>query len=119
MSGFLAEEQWPIILVDKLFLDSPHTEGITLGVDEEVYKVAGGASGMGVDRIGEVDDRANEEQNAGVHWTGFRAGSLASVGTWDGTGIKVSSDKELTEVGRIAEGDGGEGGCEWRGQFFC
>ena len=31
-----------------------HIEGITLGAGEEVDKVAGGASGMGVDGIGEV-----------------------------------------------------------------
>ena len=39
--------QGPFILVDRLFLVS-HIEGITLGAGEEV---AGGASGMGVDRI--------------------------------------------------------------------
>jgi hypothetical protein len=37
-----------------------HTEGITLGAGEEVDVVAGGASGMGVDGIGEVGDRASE-----------------------------------------------------------
>ena len=33
-----------------------------------------------------------------------------------GTGYKVSIDKELMEVGRVAEGDRGgkEEGCEWR-----
>ena len=31
-----------------------HIEGITLGVGEEVDEVAGGASGMGVDRISKV-----------------------------------------------------------------
>jgi hypothetical protein len=33
-----------------------HIEGITLGEDEEVDEVTGGASGMCVDRIGEVGD---------------------------------------------------------------
>ena len=37
-----------------------HIKGITLSADEEVDEVAGGASGMGVDRISEVSDRANE-----------------------------------------------------------
>ena len=36
--------------MDRLFL-VPHTEGITLGAGEEVDEVAGGASGMGVDRL--------------------------------------------------------------------
>jgi hypothetical protein len=30
-----------------------HIEGITLGAGEKVVEVAGGASGMGVDRIGD------------------------------------------------------------------
>ena len=42
------------------------TEGITLDAGEEVDKVAGGASGMGVDAIGEVGDRASEKQAAGM-----------------------------------------------------
>ena len=50
---------------------------------------------MGVDRIGEVGDRACEGQAAGVYRAGFTAGSLA----WVGARIKVSSDKELMEVG--------------------
>ena len=43
-----------------------HIEGITLGAGEEVDEVAGGASGLGVDGIGEVGDRASERQAAGV-----------------------------------------------------
>ena len=43
----MKEDRLPSILVDSL----SHIEGITLGVGEEVDKVAGGASGMGVDRI--------------------------------------------------------------------
>ena len=35
-----------------------HIEGITLGAGKEVDEVAGGASGMGVVRIGKVGDRA-------------------------------------------------------------
>ena len=37
-----------------------HIEGIPLSAGEEVDEVAGGASGMGVDRIGEVGNRASE-----------------------------------------------------------
>ena len=80
-----------------------HIEGITLGAGEEVDEVAGGARAMGVDRIGEVSDRASERQAARVYEAGFTAGSLARKGARDGmrgTGNKVSSDKELTEVGR-------------------
>ena len=51
MSALLEEEQWPFILMAKLFLFS---EDITLGADEKIDELAGGASGMGVDRIGEV-----------------------------------------------------------------
>ena len=56
-----------------------HIEGIILCVGEEVDEVAGGASGMGVDRIGEVGDRASEGQAAGVYGAGFTAGSLAGT----------------------------------------
>jgi hypothetical protein len=35
-----------------------YIEGITLGAGEEVDEVAGGASGMGVDGIGEIGDRS-------------------------------------------------------------
>ena len=45
-------------------------EGITLGAGEEVDEVAGGACGMGVDRIAEVGDKASEGQAAGV-WDRF------------------------------------------------
>ena len=54
-----------------------HIEGITLSAGDEVDEVAGGAGGMGVDRIGEVGDRASEGQAAGVYGAGFTAGSLA------------------------------------------
>jgi hypothetical protein len=37
-----------------------HIEGITLSADEKVDEVAGGASGMGVDRIVKVDDWVSE-----------------------------------------------------------
>ena len=37
-----------------------HIQGITLDAGEKVDEVAGGASGMGVDGIGEVGDRASE-----------------------------------------------------------
>ena len=105
-SGLLEEDRWPFILVDRL----AHIEGITLGTSEEVDKVAGGASGMGVDGIDAVGDRASEGQAAGV---GFTAGSLAGKGArggMRGMGNKVSFDKELMEVGRMVEGDQGRGG---------
>ena len=40
---------------------------MTLAAGEEVDKVAGGASGMGADRIGEVGDRASEGKAAGFY----------------------------------------------------
>jgi hypothetical protein len=49
-----------------------HIEGITLGTGEEIDEVAGGASGMSVDRIGEVGNRASEGQAAGVYGAGFQ-----------------------------------------------
>ena len=68
---------------------------------------------MGVDGIGEVGDRASEGPASGVYGAGFIAGSLTGKGARvgnKGTGKKVSSDKELLEVGRMAEGDrGGQG----------
>ena len=83
-----------------------HIEGITLGASEEVGEVAGGARGMGADRIGEIDDRAREGQAAGVYGGGF----TARKGDRSGLSNKVSSDKELMEVGRMAEGDRGRAG---------
>ena len=47
-----------------------------------------------------------------MYGTGFATGSLARVRTRDGTwgsGIKVGSDKELTEVGKMMEYDLGGG----------
>ena len=87
-----------------------HIEGIILCVGEEVDEVAGGASGMGVDRIGEVGDRASEGQAAGMYEAGYTVGSPAGKRARGGTrvtGDKVSIDKELMEVGRMAEGDRG------------
>ena len=80
-----------------------HIEGITLSAGEEVDEVAGGASSMGVDRIGEVGNRASEGQVAGMYEAGFTARSLARKGARSGTrgtGNTVSSDKELMEDGR-------------------
>jgi hypothetical protein len=62
-----------------------HIEGITLGTSEEVDKVAGGPSGMGVDGIGEVVDRTSEGQSAEVYGADFTAGSLAGKGARCGT----------------------------------
>ena len=46
-----------------------HIEIITLGAGEEVDAVTGGASGMGVDRIGEVGNTASEVQ--ATSWCGM------------------------------------------------
>ena len=54
----MEEKQWSFIPVDKLFFCFIHI--ITLGTGEEVDEVAGGASSMSVDRIGEVGDRTCE-----------------------------------------------------------
>ena len=54
-----------------------HIEEITLGTGEEVDEVeeiAGGASGMRVDGIGEVGDRASEGQTTGVYGAVFYSG---------------------------------------------
>ena len=53
-----------------------HIVGITLVAGEEVDEVAGGAGGMGVDRIGEVGNRVSEGHAAGVNGAGFTARSL-------------------------------------------
>ena len=61
---------------------------------------------MGVNRMGEVGDRAIEGQAAGVYGAGFTAGSLARIGArggMRGTGNKISSDKELMEIGNMIE----------------
>ena len=54
-----------------------HIEGTTQGAGEEVDEVARGASSMGVDKIGEVGDRASEEQAVGMYGVGFTVRSLA------------------------------------------
>ena len=58
--------------------------------------------------MGEVGDRASERQAAGVYRAGFTAGSLSGKEARAGTrrtGNKVSFDKELMGVQRMAEGD--------------
>ena len=57
----------------------PHIEEITLDAGEKVDEVAGGASGMGVDTIGEVGDRTSEGQAAGMYGAGFTVGCLARI----------------------------------------
>ena len=64
----------------------PHIEGITLDAIDGVDEVAGGASAMDVDRIGEVNDRASERQVAGVYGTGFTVESMVRVGA---RGVKL------------------------------
>ena len=56
-----------------------HIEGITLGAGEEVDKVAGGASGMGVDGIGEIGDRASEGQATGGYRTPYTPAACPSL----------------------------------------
>ena len=48
-----------------------------MGASEELDEVAGGAGGMGVDRIGGTGDRASDGKGAGVYGTGFTVGSQA------------------------------------------
>ena len=55
-----------------------YMEGNTLAMDEGVNEVAREENSM--DRIGEVSDRANEGQVAGVYGTGFTAGFLTRKG---------------------------------------
>ena len=43
-----------------------HIKGTILGADEKIQEVAVRASGMGLDRIGEVSDRASEVGAAGM-----------------------------------------------------
>ena len=45
--------------------------------------VIGGASRMGMDRVGEAGDRASEGQATGVYGKCFIAGSLVRVGARD------------------------------------
>ena len=98
--GIVGRGPLPIHSSGQTVFRLPHIEGITLGATEEVHKVAGGAGGMGADRIGEVGDRASEGQAAGVYGAGFTAGPLTRKGARGGLrgmGNKVSSDKELMD----------------------
>ena len=67
------EDQWPLMLVEKLFLVFLHIEGITLG--EEKYEASGRASGMGLDGIGKTGDRTsglrtcNESERFGIQFS--------------------------------------------------
>ena len=60
---------------------------------------------QGVYRLGEVGDKASEGQAAGVYGGGFTAETLARKGARGGRRNKLSSEKELTEVETMAEGD--------------
>ena len=55
----------------------------TCNAGQEIDEVAGGTSGMGVDREGEVGDRASEGQATQLYGTGFTVGSLARMGCRD------------------------------------
>ena len=83
------------ILVEKLLLVFTH-----IGSGEEVAEVDGGASDMGVDRIGEVGGRDSEGQASGMFGACFKVVSLARVGARD-----QGSNMELMEVWRMAEGN--------------
>ena len=76
----------------------PHRRNHT---GEEIDWIAGGASGMGVDRIDEVGDRASERQAAGVYEAG--------QGGW-GTRFVLT---RLEGWQKVTEGSGEEG-CKWR-----
>jgi hypothetical protein len=71
--------------IEQTIFGFTHIEGIMLVAGKEVDQVAGGASGMGVDRINEVGDRASEEQAAGVYGADFTAGYLERVLARHGT----------------------------------
>ena len=58
---------------------------------------------MDLDGINEVGNRTSEEQTAGAYGADFAAGSLAGVGAKDRSRIKVSSDKELTDMKKFTE----------------
>ena len=64
-------------------LSLAHIEGITLGAGEDVDEVAGGASGMGVDGIGEVSDRVVKDRLLGC------MGQVLQQGLWQGTEPEV------------------------------
>ena len=68
----LFEDEWSFVRAQTILV-SP-TLASHLGTGEEVHEVAGGAGGMGEDRIGEVGDRASEGKAAGVYGAGFTAG---------------------------------------------
>jgi hypothetical protein len=62
LSGLFGGETVAIHSSGQIIFSFTHIEGITLGTGEEVDEVAGGASGMGLDRISEVGDRVSERQ---------------------------------------------------------
>ena len=67
-----------------------HIEGITLGAGEEVDKVAGGASGMGV-----VGDRASEGQDAEMYGAGLVLQRSLWQGKESGVGRRDGEQGEL------------------------
>ena len=74
---------------------------ITFRAGEEIDELAGGASGMDVDRVGEAGERTCEGQAARMYGTGFTAGSLGRVVVRDMTrrpGIEVGSDEEYSPI---------------------
>ena len=64
-------------------------EGITLGAGEEVDEVAGGTSGMGVDRIGEVGDRTSKDRLLGC------MGQVLPRGLWQEKELGVDEGYEF------------------------
>ena len=67
-----------------------------------IHEVARRASGISLNGMGEVGDRAGKEQAAGVH----RA-DLAGIAQVKSR-IEAGSDKEMTEVRRVVESNYGE-----------
>lgn len=65
----------------KTTLSFPHIEGKTLGAGEEMYKVAGRASGSlaSLGGMSQIDDRGSEGKAVGVFGEGFAAGFLAGI----------------------------------------
>ena len=60
-----------------------HIHGITLGSTEKIDEVAGGASRMAMDRIGEVGDRSSKGQVAGMCGPGKGKIQVQSKGNGD------------------------------------
>ena len=63
-----------------------------MGSGEKIYKVTGRASGMGLDRIHKIGDRASEGQAAGVY------GAFLQRGLWRGKESGVEQGERGTRL---------------------